>query len=146
MGPVYEEAFRWHLVHEANAGRLGDKIVAIGPWWRSDGQDQIDAVALAEPQRTRIPVLAGEVKWSKKVNGTRIRAELARKAAGITDDVLGLRYAVCAREEVTHADPGLHVHGRRHLHMTRSRERAALGAAGTTRSSFVIISACVRAA
>lgn len=107
MGSVYEEAFRWHLVREANAGRLPGPVVAVGPWWRADGQDQIDAVVLAEPERTRVPVMVGESKWAKQVNGVRIRADLARKAAGITDDVLGLTYAVCARSEVAHATPDL---------------------------------------
>jgi len=66
MGPAWEEAFRDYLRREAAAGRLGDQIVALGPWWRDDGQDQIDALALAG--RSRVPVLAGEAKWARSVS------------------------------------------------------------------------------
>jgi uncharacterized protein len=65
MGPVWEEAFRTYLRREAAAGRLGPEIVALGPWWRADGQDEIDALALAG--RSRTPVLAGEAKWARTV-------------------------------------------------------------------------------
>ncbi|MEV5409841.1 ATP-binding protein [Thermopolyspora sp. NPDC052614] len=104
LGAVYEEAFRDHLRRLARAGRLGPRVVAIGSWWKDDGQDQIDAVVLAEPERTRIPVLVGEAKWAKSVNAARLKAQLARKAANLTKDVDSLTYAICSREEITHAD------------------------------------------
>ncbi|GII03995.1 ATP-binding protein [Planobispora takensis] len=100
MGDAWEEAFRDHL--RLRAPEIGPEVVAIGPWWRGDGQHQIDAVALSG--RSRTPILVGEAKWSRKVNAGRIRAELAAKAAQLTDDPGELRYAVCARESVTDAD------------------------------------------
>jgi hypothetical protein len=53
---------------------------------------------------TRVPVLAGESKWASTVNAARIKAGLIRKAASLTPDANDLRYAVCARDDVEHAD------------------------------------------
>jgi hypothetical protein len=78
-----------------------DDIVAIGPWWQTDGQNLIDAVALAEPQLTRVPVLVGEAKWAKQANAARIVRQLAVKASALTPDVDSLGYIVCARNEVS---------------------------------------------
>jgi AAA+ ATPase superfamily predicted ATPase len=103
MGPAWEEAFRDHLRLRAVSGRLDrDDIVAIGPWWR-DGGSEIDAVGLAG--RGRVPYLAGEAKWSVRVNATRIKATLTAKAAALTPQPESLRYVVCGRERVEHADP-----------------------------------------
>jgi uncharacterized protein len=104
MGPVYEEAFREHLRRLANQGELGEDIVAVGSWWTDDGQQEIDALVLAQRALTRVPVLAGESKWTSTVNAGRIKAGLIRKAASLTPDANDLRYAVCARDEVEHAD------------------------------------------
>jgi hypothetical protein len=105
LGIPYEEAFREHLWEQAGTGVLGDHVVAIGPWWRSGGQDQIDAVVLAQPELTRIPVAVGESKWSKSVSGPRTKAKLAAKSAALTSAVDQLRYIICARSAVTNADP-----------------------------------------
>lgn len=105
LGARYEEAFREYLWRQADTGILGDHIVTIGPWWRSGGQVQIDAVALAQPELTRFPVAVGEAKWSRSVAGPRVKAKLAAKAAALTDAVDQLRYIVCARSMVTQADP-----------------------------------------
>lgn len=105
MGPVYEEAFREYLRHAANEGRLGENIVAVGSWWRDDGEQEIDAVVLAQRDLARVPVLVGESKWARSVNAARIKAGLIRKTAGLAADPGQLGYAVCAREEVEHADP-----------------------------------------
>ncbi|NEE00867.1 ATP-binding protein [Phytoactinopolyspora halotolerans] len=107
MGRIYEEAFRNHLRRLAAAGDLGRRVVAVGPWWSEGGQDQIDAVVLSEPDRTRVPVLVGESKWSRKVDARRLRAKLTAKASKLTDDVDTLTYAICARDEVTNADEGV---------------------------------------
>jgi hypothetical protein len=104
MGPVYEEAFREHLRRLANQGSLGEDIVAVGAWWTENGQQEIDAVVMAQRALTRVPVLAGESKWARTVNAARIKAGLIRKAASLTPDADDLRYAVCARDEVEHAD------------------------------------------
>ncbi|MFC4060483.1 ATP-binding protein [Planomonospora corallina] len=101
MGEVWEEAFRDHL--RLRAAELGPEVVAVGPWWRGDGQHQIDAVVLSG--RSRTPVLVGEAKWGRKVNAARIKADLAAKAAHLTRSPGDLRYAVCARESVVNADP-----------------------------------------
>ncbi|GAT70831.1 ATPase [Planomonospora sphaerica] len=100
MGGVWEEAFRDHL--RLRAAEIGPEVVAVGPWWRGDGQHQIDAVALSG--RSRTPILVGEAKWGRKVNAARIRAGLAAKATHLAADPDDLRYAVCARESVTNAD------------------------------------------
>ncbi|MBB5962355.1 ATP-binding protein [Planomonospora venezuelensis] len=100
MGDVWEEAFRDHL--RLRAAEIGPEVVAIGPWWRGDGQHQIDAVALSG--RSRTPVLVGEAKWGRKVNAGRIKADLVAKAAHLARNPGELRYAVCARETVSNAD------------------------------------------
>lgn len=102
-GPVFEETFRAHLRREAAMGRLLPDIVALGPWWRNGGQDEIDAVALAG--RSRSPVLAGEAKWARSVDATAVRRRLERKAASLVPEPEKLRYVVCAREKVENA-PG----------------------------------------
>jgi uncharacterized protein len=103
FGSTFEESFRSHLRRLAAAGLLGDRVVRIGPWWRGGGQDEIDAVALAQPERTRVPVLVGEAKWARSVNANRIKAALAAKAAALGGGEQ-MRYAVAAREEVRYGD------------------------------------------
>lgn len=107
MGPAWEEAFREHLRRLAIGGRLGGDVVAIGPWWQPDGSNEIDAVVLAQPDRTRVPVAVGEAKWARRVPAGRTRSRLAAKAAALTGDYADLRYIVCAREEVSDPDPDL---------------------------------------
>jgi hypothetical protein len=102
MGPIWEEAFRLHLRRLASQGQLDSDIVAIGPFWTAsdqEGQNEIDAVALAGRQREA--VLVGEAKWSRRVDGYHLRWELERKARALPKVRSGLRYAVAAREEVT---------------------------------------------
>jgi len=106
MGLPYEEAFRECLWEKAFDGTLGiSDVVDIGPWWAGGGQEQIDAVLLAEPELTRIPVAVGESKWARSVNGARQRAKLTAKAAALTPDVDRLAYIVCGRSEVV-TQPG----------------------------------------
>ncbi|WP_449061398.1 ATP-binding protein [Planomonospora algeriensis] len=107
MGAVYEEAFRDHLRRLAVAGRLGPSVIAVGPWWRADGQDEIDAVVIGRRDRTKVPVMVGESKWAREVDAARLRRKLTAKATGLTDAPDDLRYAVCARESVVNADPDL---------------------------------------
>lgn len=104
-GPRFEEAFRAHLRREAAAGRLLSDIVALGPWWQDDGQNEIDVVALAG--RSRAPVLAGEAKWAKRVSAAVLYRQLVRKAAALTPDSEDLVFAVCARREVTDVPDGI---------------------------------------
>jgi AAA+ ATPase superfamily predicted ATPase len=101
MGVPFEEAFRECLWEKAADGSLGiDDVVEIGPWWGTGGQDEIDAVLVAQPELTRVPVAVGEVKWARSANGGRLRARLAAKAAALTPDVDRLRYIVGARSAV----------------------------------------------
>jgi AAA+ ATPase superfamily predicted ATPase len=103
MGERYEVAFREHLVRLAARGELGDEIVDIGRWWRDAPPVEIDAVALAG--RSRRPVLVGEAKWTRDVDGARVRRALERKADALPDtDANRLRYSICARERITRAD------------------------------------------
>jgi AAA+ ATPase superfamily predicted ATPase len=106
MGPVYEASFREHLWRLALAGSLGESIVDIGPWWDNEGRNEIDAVALAEPGLTRVPILVGEAKWKRRVDGGHIDAALDVKAAVLDADPDRIQHAICAREEVHHARPG----------------------------------------
>jgi hypothetical protein len=106
MGPAFEEAFRQCLWRMAEEGALGSDIVAIGPWWSGDSQEEIDAVVLAQHELTRVPVAVGEAKWKRVVNGSSIRSRLIAKAAALTDDVDRLSYVVCARTEVRNPDEG----------------------------------------
>jgi uncharacterized protein len=98
MGPAWDEAFRDHLRQRAAAGRFGEQIVALGRWWRDDGQDEIDALALAG--RSRVPVLAGEARWARSVDAASVAAALRRRAANVAADVDALTYVVGARSKV----------------------------------------------
>jgi hypothetical protein len=99
MGPRYEEAFRAHLRRLAEEGTLGDDVVAIGPFWTAaEDPGEIDAVVLAG--RSREAILAGEAKWSKRVDGPAIVRTLQRKVGALPRIGEDLSFAVCAREEV----------------------------------------------
>lgn len=99
LGGPWEEAFRDQLRRLAAAGELGPGVVAIGPYWSAAADPgEIDAVALAG--RAREAVLLGEAKWSRRVDGRRLRAELERKAENVPGLAKGVRYAICAREVV----------------------------------------------
>jgi AAA+ ATPase superfamily predicted ATPase len=102
MGDRWEGAFRQHLLRLAAAGELGEEIVDIGRWWRDAPPVEIDAVALAG--RSREAVLLGEAKWSRRVSGASLRAQLEQKAATLPRLRADPVYAVCAREEVSHSD------------------------------------------
>lgn len=101
-GPRWEEAFRLHLRRLADEGRLGEDIVAIGPFWATANggadQNEIDAVALAG--RDRAAVLVGEAKWARRVDGPRIQWDLERKARALPRVRENLHYVVAAREDV----------------------------------------------
>jgi AAA+ ATPase superfamily predicted ATPase len=103
MGGPWEDAFRDHLRRLAASGELGPEIVAIGPYWTAAADPaEIDAVALAG--RGRDPVLIGEAKWKKRVDGARLRADLERKAEALPRLSADPRYAICARERVDNAE------------------------------------------
>jgi AAA+ ATPase superfamily predicted ATPase len=103
MGPRYEEAFRCHLHRLAGQGLLGD-VVDIGEWWRAQGEPeadpcQLDAVALAG--RKRRPVIVGEAKWAKKVNGSSQLGAMTRKLLDSKlADPQDVTFYVAARETV----------------------------------------------
>ncbi len=99
MGSRYEDAFREHLRRLVSDGRLGEEIVAVGPWWRAaDDPAQIDALVLAG--RDRRVVMAGESKWTRTVDGADIARMLAGKVTRVPGAPPDVRLAVCAREEV----------------------------------------------
>jgi hypothetical protein len=100
MGLPYEDAFRECLWEKSFDGTLGlSDICDIGPWWTAGGPGQIDAVLLAQPELTRIPVAVGEAKWARSVNGGRQRGRLTAKAAALTADGDRLAYIIGARSE-----------------------------------------------
>jgi len=105
MGPRWEEMFRAHLRRLAVAGELGDDVVAVGPWWTESADTEIDAVVLAG--RSRVPVLAGEAKWRRTVDGRALLEDLRRKASALPGgDAARPRFALCARERVRPAAAG----------------------------------------
>ncbi len=99
MGAAWEDAFRDHLALRAE--EIDPETVDIGPWWRGDGQDELDAVALAG--RNKSPVLVGEAKWTKRVRAPRLLDRMRAKAAHLVDDPDQLRYAIAARDAVEDA-------------------------------------------
>lgn len=102
MGPRWEEAFRLHLRRMADAGELGDDVVAVGRFWTAKAPPvEIDAVVLAG--RNRAAAVVGEAKWAKRVDGAAIRRQLESKAEALPRKRATIRYAVCAREEVRNA-------------------------------------------
>lgn len=103
MGIPWEIAFRDHLRRLAVRGELGGEIVAIGPFWTKNADPgEIDAVALAG--RSKEAVLVGEAKWRRRLDGDRIRIDLARKASSLPRLADEPTYAVCAREAVDNAE------------------------------------------
>ncbi|MFC4337374.1 ATP-binding protein [Salininema proteolyticum] len=105
FGRAYEEAVRMHLRRLAVAGELGDRVVKIGSWWGKAGQNEIDLVVLAQPDRTRVPILVGEVKWARSVNASRLKTRLAGKVPElIGDSGVEPKFLIAAREEVTGGD------------------------------------------
>lgn len=105
LGGRWEQAFRDHLRRVLSRGELAPEVVALGPWWREDGQDEIDALALAG--EGRVPVLAGEAEWTSVVDGSRLLRTLQRKAGSVTDDVERLVYVIGARERVADLPRGV---------------------------------------
>jgi AAA+ ATPase superfamily predicted ATPase len=103
LGHIWEDTVLRYVRRECASGWLAADVVAVGPWWTSEGQDEIDILALSG--RSRTPVLAGEVKWAQSVDAPRLVADLRRKAASTTADVTSLRYLVAARTEVRSPDP-----------------------------------------
>lgn len=103
MGPRWEEAFRLHLRRMADAGELGDDVVAVDRFWTAKAAPvEIDAVVLAG--RNRAAAVVGEAKWAKCVDGAAIRRQLENKADALPRKRATIRYAVCAREEVRNAE------------------------------------------
>ncbi|MGQ0625777.1 MAG: ATP-binding protein [Sporichthyaceae bacterium] len=105
QGGRWEAAVRSHIRRAAAAGEFGERIVAVGPFWTTDGHNEIDVVALAG--RSRAPVLVAEAKWARQVSAPGIVAALLRKAAALPDAAADLQVAVCARERVTDLPDGV---------------------------------------
>jgi AAA+ ATPase superfamily predicted ATPase len=106
LGAPWERAVTDHIRVACNRGELAADVVAVGPWWREDGGDEIDTLALAG--RGRIPVLAAETKWARTVQATPLLARLQRKAAAVSPDPDQLTYVLTARVRVLDPPAGLH--------------------------------------
>ncbi|WP_117210160.1 ATP-binding protein [Allorhizocola rhizosphaerae] len=108
MGDRWEEAFRAHLVRVVDELELPEPVVEIGRFWKTRARPEedpceMDAVALMG--QSRRVALVGEAKWARSEDGRRVVRSLARKVAECGLPVDGEpRYAVCARESVTHTD------------------------------------------
>lgn len=100
MGEPWEAAFREHLVRLAVAGELGPDIVDIGRFWRDAPPSEIDAVVLAG--RRREAIMVGAAKWARRVNAERIVRHLEDKVEALPRRAPAIRYAVAARENLTH--------------------------------------------
>ena len=114
MGEVWEEAFRAELRRRAVAGTLGVEgtsgvegdVVAVGAWWDTQGQNEIDALVLAG--RSATPVMVGEAKWSVTEDARVLVRALRRKVElGLRLDPDTIQYAVCARRAITNLDEGV---------------------------------------
>jgi AAA+ ATPase superfamily predicted ATPase len=105
LGLPWESAVQTYVRRECSAGRLAADVVAVGPWWTTQGQDQIDVLALAG--RSRTPVLAGEVTWARSIDAPRLLPDLAAKVAAAGAGPAGVRYLLAARERVRSAPEGL---------------------------------------
>ncbi len=105
MGGPWEEAFRAHLRRLAGSEALPSGVTAVGTWWSTDGQTELDAVVLAG--RRREAVLVGEAKWARRVDGARLALELERKSQALPRRREPLAYALCARNEVSNAPDGV---------------------------------------
>jgi AAA+ ATPase superfamily predicted ATPase len=103
MGPVWEDAFRRHLVRMIAEDALRDDIVAVGPWWNRDSSVEIDAVGLAG--RSKRPVFAGEAKWARSEDAGRLVSALQRKTEALPGGPVE-QYMVCAREELRNVPEG----------------------------------------
>jgi uncharacterized protein len=101
MGARWEEAFRAHLRRLAAAGALAPDIVRIGAFWSEHPPVEIDAVALAG--RGEQAVLAGEAKWTRTADASRIVSELQGKLRALPKVAEDIRCAVCARERLVNA-------------------------------------------
>lgn len=99
LGRTWEEAFRMHLRRMAAEGGLGPDVVAVGPFW-SAARDpgEIDALVLAGSGREA--VLAGEAKWSRRVDVRRVAQDLSRKVQLVPRARPDLRLALCTRHPV----------------------------------------------
>lgn len=98
MGGRWEEAFRQHARRMADAGELGEGVVAVGSFWADQPPVEIDCVALAG--RGRAARLVGEAKWTRRVDGDALQRGLERKAEALPKREESLRYAVAARDQV----------------------------------------------
>jgi hypothetical protein len=106
LGGPWEEAFREHLRRLATTGGIGEGVVAVGPFWDADSRNEIDAVVLAG--RDRHPVLVGEAKWARSVDGRRLAATLLEKVRALPGASADspLRLALCARDEIRNVPDG----------------------------------------
>lgn len=97
-GPRWETAVQAFVRHAAADGRFGDDIVAVGNWWRDHPPVELDVVALAG--RSRTPVLAGEVKWARRVDAAALLPKLRRRAELLAPERPHLPLLLAAREQV----------------------------------------------
>jgi len=103
LGVPWEEAFRMHLRRLAVAGKLGPEVVAVGPWWSSGADTEIDVVVLAG--RSRKVRLVGEAKWARKGDSRPLVRQLERKAAMLPHREESVRCVLAAREEISNVGP-----------------------------------------
>lgn len=101
MGGRWEEAFRQHIRRMADAGDLGEGVVAVGAFWTDRPPVELDCVALAG--RGRAARLIGEAKWTRRVSAGGLVHALERKAEALRSVEREARYAIAAREEVVEA-------------------------------------------
>jgi hypothetical protein len=103
IGPRYEEAFRSHLRRLAIAGEFGDDVLRIGPFWTTGrGHVEIDAVVLAGTPPVAVAV--GEAKWAERVAASSLLPTLTERSLALPGRADELRYVICARTTVTHAE------------------------------------------
>lgn len=75
---AFEQCCRQHLWGLAQQGRLPFGLERMGSWWNKD--HEIDVVGLNESAGE---ILFGECKWTERLVGMRVLAELKAKAAAV---------------------------------------------------------------
>lgn len=100
MGEPWEEMCREFLRRRAAQGRLPMGVSTIGRWWTRDNSVEIDVVGL----RGNKVVLAGSVKWAKKVGRNELNA-LHRAVEALPNRADQVQLVLFGREEVGGIEP-----------------------------------------
>lgn len=100
MGEPWEEIGREHLRQLAARDALRGPVSSIGRWWNTDHSVEIDVVGV----QGRAVVLAGSVKWARKVGRGEL-SRLRRALDALPNCSRDVHLVLMAREGVEGVDP-----------------------------------------